>query len=59
MLDNHTLELGAQEKELVLQVAEQGVRIFLRLFPESVILNPESPLWGRFSYYITLHLESQ
>jgi hypothetical protein len=29
MLDNHTVKLGAQDKELVLQVAGQGLKKLL------------------------------
>jgi hypothetical protein len=46
-------------KELVLQVAGQGLKNIFWLFPESSILNPKSPLWEGFSCYITLYLESQ
>jgi hypothetical protein len=57
VLNNHTVELGTQGKDLVLQVAWQGQVELFWLFPESSILNPESPLWGKFSCYITLQLE--
>jgi hypothetical protein len=59
VLDNHTVELGAQDKELALKVAGQGLKKLHMLFPESSILNPKSPLWEKFSCYITLHLEFQ
>jgi hypothetical protein len=41
----NTTPSGAQDKELVLQVARQGLEKLVRLLPESLILNPESPLW--------------
>jgi hypothetical protein len=53
------VELGAQDKDFDLQVARQGWKKLHLLFPKSSILNPKSPLWGKFSCYITLHLESQ
>jgi hypothetical protein len=42
------VELGAQDKELVLKVAGQGPEETSRMFPKSSILNSESPLWGKF-----------
>jgi hypothetical protein len=47
MLNNHTVELGAQDKELTLQVVGQGWKKLYMLFSESSILNPESPFWGK------------
>jgi hypothetical protein len=40
----NTAPSGAQDKELVLQVARQGLEKLVRLLTESLILNPESPL---------------
>jgi hypothetical protein len=48
VLDDHTVELGAQDKELVLQVGWQGLKkLFFLLFLESSILNPWVILVGK------------
>jgi hypothetical protein len=54
VLDNHSVELGTQERGIVLQVARRRTtRAFLTV-PESSILTPEFPLWGKFTLATTL-----
>jgi hypothetical protein len=38
MLDNHSVELGTQDKEIIVQVAWREWRELFQLFPESSIL---------------------
>jgi hypothetical protein len=58
LLDNHTVELGAQDKETCFEGCWTRLEEASPLFPGSLILNPKSLLWGKFSYYNTLDLES-
>jgi hypothetical protein len=43
VLDNHTVDLGAQDKELDLQVDWHGPKKHFWLFPDSLILNLTHP----------------
>jgi hypothetical protein len=59
VLDNHSMELGMQDKEFVLQVASRERRELFRMFPESSIFTPSHPCGKNYSCYNTLHLKSQ
>ena len=60
VLDNHTVELGAQGKGVVLQVVGRGWKEGYWTDPREFDINPRVTLVGkRYACYITLHLESQ
>jgi hypothetical protein len=59
VLDNHSVELGTQDKEFVLQVAWQEWKEIFRLFPKSSIFTLSHPCEEIYSCNNTLHLESQ
>jgi hypothetical protein len=54
VLDNHSVELGIQDKEIVLHVAwRRTVRAFLTV-PWEFDIKPSVPSWGKFTLAITL-----
>jgi hypothetical protein len=54
MLDNHSVELGTQERGIILQVAGRRTsRAFLTV-PREFDINPEFPSWEKFTLATTL-----
>jgi hypothetical protein len=58
VLDNHTVELGAQDKDIALHVARQGWKK-LRVCSPRVRYKPRVTLVGKISLAATLYLGSQ
>jgi hypothetical protein len=54
VLDNHSVELGTQERGIVLRVpGRRTIRAFLTV-PREFDISPEFPSWGKFTLATTL-----
>jgi hypothetical protein len=60
VIDNQTVELGTQGNLFCfVDFLKRRRGVIICQFPESSIFTLESPLWGKYACYNTLHLESQ
>jgi hypothetical protein len=54
VLDNHSVELGTQDEEIVLQVAWRRTSGAFSTVPREFNIKPQVPLWGKFTLATTL-----
>jgi hypothetical protein len=58
VLDNHSVELGTQDKEIVLQVAWRRMIGAFSTVPREFNIKPWVPSWGKFTLTTTLCIRS-
>jgi hypothetical protein len=55
VLDNHSVELGTQDKKVVLQVASRRTTRAFSTVPREFDIKPRFPSWGKFTFATTLY----